>query len=348
MELILELLGTTNNLLERQKFSKDTVSIGRGYSNDLIINDEHADVEHARLELDSEGRWWIVDQGSVNGVRPARSKQRIERRAIESGDVFVLGRNKLRIYFSSHPMPPAVRIRWIESFLLWLGKPMVLTGMVLSYIGVKAVSSYLTSIGEFSWTAFFSRNIGEVFGFIALAIAVYFLSVLFRRGGNFMSHVSVLVAVFLLGSVFDFLIQFALFNSGDGRYGLINLIDTVSGYLIIFLYLWSVLYLAFHFSLKKRTWVSLTVLGGVILFNVLQDQMMSDFFDIQTFPDEKALLPPELLLAKPIDGEQFAARTADAFERVDESRVDALEERAASENERAENARALSDDRPER
>ncbi|MEM7054865.1 MAG: FHA domain-containing protein [Pseudomonadota bacterium] len=343
MELIVEVLGTTNNVLERQKFSKNAVAIGRGFSNDLILNDEHADAEHARLELDDEGRWWIVDQNSVNGIRQAKGKRKLDRQAVSSGEVFLLGRNKLRVYLGNHPVPPAVRIRWIESLLLWLGKPFVLVSMILSYLTVKALASYFSTIGEFKWSAFFSQNIGEVLGFIALAIAVYFLSVLFRRGGNFMSHISVLVAVFLIGALIDFLINLAVFNAGDHRYGLINTVDTISGYLIIFLYLWSVLYLAFHFSLKQRTWISLVVLGGIVLLNVLQDQMMDEWFDMQSFPVEQTLLPPTLLLTEPINAEQYANKTEAAFDRVDELRIEALDEREESEQAMVENAQAVSE-----
>ena len=343
MELILEVLGTTNNVLERQKFSGNAVAIGRGFNNDLILNDEHADAEHARLELDEQGRWWMMDQASVNGIRMAKVKRKIDRHAVASGEVFLLGRNKLRVYLGNHPVPPAVRIRWIESLLLWLGKPFVLVGMILSYLGVKALASYFSTIGEFKWSAFFSQNIGEVLGFIALAIAVYFLSVLFRRGGNFMSHISVLVAVFLIGALFDFLINFAVFNAGDHRYGLINTLDTISGYLIIFLYLWSVLYLAFHFSLKRRTWISLAVLGGIVLLNVLQDQMMNEWFDSQSFPVERTLLPSTFLLTEPIGAEQFASRTSAAFDRVDELRIEELAERDESEQAMIDNAQAVSE-----
>ena len=326
-ELIVEVLGTTNNVLERQKYDQATIAIGRGYANDVIINDEHADADHAVLEMDADGDWYLVDRGSVNGIRRLKSRKRIDRTAVKSGEVFVLGRNKLRIFFGNHPVPPAVRIRLIESFLLWLGKPLVLVSMIIAYLAVKLAASYFTTIGELSWSSFLRDNLTEALLFVALAVAVYFLSVLFRRGGNFLSHLSVLVAVFLLGAFFDFLLRLAVFNAGDHQYGLISGFDTFSGYLVFFLYLWSVLYLAFHLSLKRRTWISLAVVGLFVLLSYLQEQIVDDWFDTESFPLEQALLPSALLLSEPITAEDYAFRTQAVFDRVDELRIEALGER---------------------
>ncbi len=332
--VVVEVLGTTNNVLERKKFSQPTIEIGRAFSNDLIINDEHADAIHARLEKTAEGQWSIVDLDSVNGIRRAKGRKTIDRSPVQSGDVFLLGRNKVRIFFGDHPVAPAVRIRWVESLLLWLGKPWVLIAMIAIYVGVRLTASYFSTIGEFKWSNFFSQNLIEALWFVALAVIVYFLSVLFRRGGNFMSHVSVLVAVFLLSALIDFTLRVALFNAGDARYGLISHLDAIAGYLIIFLYLWSVLYLAFHFSLKRRTIISLAVLGFIFIFNVLQDQMLSGWFDDEGFPLEQALLPPAFLISEPLTQAAFEDQTVDLFTRVEELRVEAIEEREQAEAER--------------
>ena len=49
MEVIIEVLGTTNNVLARERFAQDRVRLGRGFGNDLIIDDVHVDLEHAEI-----------------------------------------------------------------------------------------------------------------------------------------------------------------------------------------------------------------------------------------------------------------------------------------------------------
>ncbi|NCO19074.1 MAG: FHA domain-containing protein, partial [Gammaproteobacteria bacterium] len=89
MEVIIEQLGTTNNVLERQKLDAHRVRIGRAFSNDVILNDEHVDAVHAQLEFDGEGRLFIEDLGSVNGIRRPRHKGAVGRSEVISGEVFL-------------------------------------------------------------------------------------------------------------------------------------------------------------------------------------------------------------------------------------------------------------------
>ncbi|MCA1779110.1 MAG: FHA domain-containing protein, partial [Xanthomonadaceae bacterium] len=166
MEVIVEQLGTTNNVLERQKFDQHTIWLGRGFDNDVILSDEHADARHARLTVDEEGDLWIEDLESVNGIRRPRHKQHIERRRVESGDVFLIGRSRIRIFQATHRVRPAVRIRLSEVFLLWLGKPQVMISLALLYLVSKTLGTYLGTIGEFRWSLVIERNLNEVASFV--------------------------------------------------------------------------------------------------------------------------------------------------------------------------------------
>lgn len=71
---------------ERYQVSKERYVIGRGSrSSDLIIRDPNVSRQHAMVEL-SDGRFYMVDMGSVNGVE--HNGNRIARKAIEHGDRF--------------------------------------------------------------------------------------------------------------------------------------------------------------------------------------------------------------------------------------------------------------------
>jgi hypothetical protein len=71
---------------ERYQVSKERYVIGRGSrSSDLVIRDPNVSRQHALVEL-SNGRFHMVDMGSVNGVEHHGS--RIARKAIEDGDRF--------------------------------------------------------------------------------------------------------------------------------------------------------------------------------------------------------------------------------------------------------------------
>ena len=69
----------------------------------MILSDEHVDANHARLKFDEDGRLWLEDLGSVNGIRRPRHKAHIDRTQVRSGEVFLMGRSRVRIYLGTHP-----------------------------------------------------------------------------------------------------------------------------------------------------------------------------------------------------------------------------------------------------
>jgi hypothetical protein len=70
---------------ERFAVTKDQFIIGRGkQSTDLTIRDPNVSRQHALIEL-AEGRYYLVDMGSTNGVEVGG--QRVARRLIAEGDV---------------------------------------------------------------------------------------------------------------------------------------------------------------------------------------------------------------------------------------------------------------------
>ncbi len=328
MEVIVEQLGTTNNVLERHKFERGPVSLGRAFDNDVILTDEHVDAHHARLVEDDDGRLQIEDLDSVNGIRRPRHKAHLRRSEVASGEIFLVGRSRIRVFRSDHRVAPAVRIRLSEVFLLWLGKPQVTVLLGLLFVAAKFLETWLSTIGEFRWSMIPERHLGETLTFAALAIGVYFLSVLFRRGGNFLAHLSLLIVLFLIASLLDFVHTVALFNAGDRAYPLLAGLSEARGYLLLFLYFWSILYLAFHTALLRRTWISALVVLVWFGIDHLPEDSLQRLFDSQQFPMRQAFLPPALLVVEPASADAFERRVEALFPRLDEAREKALDERA--------------------
>jgi hypothetical protein len=331
MEVIVEQLGTTNNVLERQKFDQPTVTLGRALDNDIILADEHVDAHHARLIADDDGALRIEDSGSVNGIRRPRHKQHVASTEVHSGEIFLVGRSRIRIFRADHPVAPAVRIRMSEVFLLWLGKPQVTVMLALLYVVAKALETWLSTIGEFRWSLIVEQNLGETLLFTGLAVGVYFLSVLFRRGGNFLAHLSLLILLFLAASVLDFAHTMAVFNAGDRAYPLLAAAEEARAYILLFVYFWSILYLAFHIPLLRRTWISAVVV--LVWFGVdhLPEDSMRRFIESQSFPLRQAFLPPELLVVEPESVDAFRSRAESLFGELNNARDEALDERERRE-----------------
>jgi len=82
---------------ERFPINKERFIIGRGkQSSDLTIKDPNVSRQHAMVEL-LNGQYYVVDMGSTNGVE--FRGQRIQRKAIDDGDVFRICDHELRFLF---------------------------------------------------------------------------------------------------------------------------------------------------------------------------------------------------------------------------------------------------------
>jgi pSer/pThr/pTyr-binding forkhead associated (FHA) protein len=84
---------------EGRVFELDTITtLGRDLSNDIVISDSYASSRHARIELQSDDRFWVVDVGSSNGTllngQPLRANTPVP---LDRGDVLSIGTVELQM-----------------------------------------------------------------------------------------------------------------------------------------------------------------------------------------------------------------------------------------------------------
>jgi adenylate cyclase len=101
---------------------KSEMSIGRTEGNDLVLNHPSVSRKHARVE-GREGRWWIIDLKSTNGVKV--NGNLVTESAVHAGDKVLIGSVQLEIKampsvdFSAESMfdnPSGTVIRRISDF----------------------------------------------------------------------------------------------------------------------------------------------------------------------------------------------------------------------------------------
>lgn len=122
----IEILARNGDVLQRQRFERLPIRLGRGYDNDCIVDDAHCAARHAIIEAGADGQALLRDLGSRNGVihRGKRSAQ-----LMLTGDTVVrLGHTSLRLRPADHPVPPEQLDRTRHG---WEGSAPGLAGMLL-------------------------------------------------------------------------------------------------------------------------------------------------------------------------------------------------------------------------
>ncbi|HSL42363.1 MAG TPA: alpha/beta fold hydrolase [Anaerolineales bacterium] len=75
------------------EISKPEITIGRGQTNDIVIQDSRVSRSHARFEFDAAGGVTIVDLGSTNGIRV--NGNRVDQAKIQPGDIIFIGGSQI-------------------------------------------------------------------------------------------------------------------------------------------------------------------------------------------------------------------------------------------------------------
>jgi hypothetical protein len=106
MALILEIRDLRGHTT-RHRLDGQSLVLGRGLSNDVVLDDAYVDARHARLECDADGAWRIIDLGTVNGLY-ANGERAGAPALVDAGTEVRIGRTLLRFRDSDEAVPPAL------------------------------------------------------------------------------------------------------------------------------------------------------------------------------------------------------------------------------------------------
>lgn len=132
-----ELLARNGDVLQRQRVDRLPIRIGRGYGNDVILDDDYAAPAHAVVDADDQGRLLLRDLGSRNGI-VMRGRRHA---AIElAGDTVVrIGHTALRVRAADFAVPAELPDR---TFHRWEGALPGAVGIALAG-GVALLGGWL-------------------------------------------------------------------------------------------------------------------------------------------------------------------------------------------------------------
>jgi hypothetical protein len=145
MELVMwvEILSRHHHdVTARHRCSGDEISIGRGYDNDIVIDDPLLAARHLRLHRDETGGWVARDLGTVNGLYTERGRHRVERAALDGDQIIRIGRTLLRLRPATWPV--SAERHDTPQWPLWPAAIVLAAGI----IGIEVGSNFLAETGE--------------------------------------------------------------------------------------------------------------------------------------------------------------------------------------------------------
>lgn len=101
-----EILSRHRDIAGRFRFPGPEVTIGRGYDNDVIVDDPYVAARHLRVFRDEEGRLIAEDLGSTNGTFLDGGKKRLPRILVDGQHPIRIGQTFLRFREPGHAVEP--------------------------------------------------------------------------------------------------------------------------------------------------------------------------------------------------------------------------------------------------
>ena len=315
------------------------LTVGRGLTNDLILDDPYVDARHARIAVDESGEALIEDLGSVNGlvVSDVRLQGRVPARP---GAEIRVGHTTLRFHDPEEPVSPALvdevaavreptptasvpaatpsprsRSRVSATITRW-------ATTTPARLLIAAVA--MTSVALYSWMGSAERSrtseaffAALAFGFtIALWAGIWAVaSRVSVQRFHFIGHVAVASLVALGGLIWTMLAEWLSFFFPDA-----SLADVLSGGVGLFLLSALVAgHLSFASAMsRKRQWrVGFIVAGTALVIGGLATLAEEDSFtDVPTFSGVVKPVASDWLPTATVD--EFGGVMANLKEQVDE------------------------------
>jgi hypothetical protein len=156
--LILEILDRFGKVKERHKLDRFPIRIGRGYDNDIILDDPYASANHIELLQDGSGHILVTDLKSENGLFTLHPLVRHDVLRVEDNQRIRVGHTDIRLRSTAFPVRETFldRVKPSQVHLLFTNSIMLPVFWLLT-AGVFLIYFYLQSYREVTFNSLVSQ-----------------------------------------------------------------------------------------------------------------------------------------------------------------------------------------------
>jgi type III secretion system (T3SS) inner membrane Yop/YscD-like protein len=314
---VIEVRGRGGQYLGRLSTDRREVSIGRAFSNDLILDDPYVSPHHLRL-VAVDGGWEAHDLGSLNGFRHKGAGGGTDT-LVRSGDTLRIGHTVLRIYSDDHPVPPAMRLGGWEDRMSLLGRHRIWPALAGLTVLLAAISAYRTSWVELEPQSFLEPIVTNLSGPLLFALLWALLGRLLRHRAHLLAHFGIWLSIGLLSRVTTSAAALAGYNASSATVE--SVLDQGAFSLLLLCGLSCSLLLATNLRARGRWICSLGVAAAFVLVTVIAQYQMHEQF--RPVPRYYSRLASRVWLwARPVQEEHLLERLPRLAERADEAIID--------------------------
>jgi len=309
-----EILSRHRDIAARVRIAGPEARIGRGYDNDVIVDDPYVAVRHLRVFRDEAGQLVAEDMGSVNGTFLDRGRSRLARIIVDGDKPIRIGQTYLRVRGVNYAVErerPARPERWMLPILA----AAALGGMTL---GISLLKVWFSQTSESRVSSYLMPSLVLIATVLAWAGLWALLSRVFSGQSRFLRNLMiVLVGAFAI-TLYNELAQIFAFAW-----------TWPVGVTYQYVSIWSIIAAMCFFHLREvgrvRLWLKGAIVTTVlaILIAVQALQQSEAFFDSGRQITTRLLMPPSFRAVPSRDEAAFFGEIADLKAKLDRDRSQA-------------------------
>ena len=292
----IEILSRHRDVATRIGVAGEVASIGRGYENDVILDDPYVAARHLRIFRDEAGQLVAEDLGSINGTFLDGSTSRTSRLVIDGGRAIRIGQTLLRVRAHDYSVEPE-RVVPAERHAL----PIVLVvAVAVALFGLIALRVWLAQTGEPRLSNYVTPML-TVCGIMVIWVGIWALvSRIFAGRSHFARNLLIALSGFLASLIYNELARYTSF-------ALTWPAPSTYEYAAAWLILAAVFFLHLRQISATRLWLKGAVVAVLLVVAIgIQSLQRSEAFSDSGRQNTARLLLPPVFRAVPL-------RTPDAF-----------------------------------
>lgn len=285
-ELIIQQNKRHGRLSEFVKSTSESLTLGRGFNNDVILSDYFIAAEQVRFDYE-QGQWIIKILDDTNPVLLNDKPISADGSTIKSGDQLTVGRTHLVLLLSSHPIERTRKLmlsNWMYHKGLRITLPVI---MVLISALLAVFTDYQETTSKIKWGQMAGGGLAYIFFLSFWAGCWALVGRLLRHKPNFFAqlfYTSLVMALLNTGMLFSGYAEYITANNIIGY-----LVE--GGFWLLFLSVLLKYNLTYATEIKKRGWISFSVIAVLMFFTFSMSYLQKQEFN--TYPDySKTLKPP--------------------------------------------------------
>ena len=279
----IEILSRHRDVVSRVRISGEQATVGRGYDNDVIVDDPYVAARHLLILRDEAGQLVAKDLGSVNGTFLDGSKSRIARLAIDGGEPLRIGQTLLRVRTGDYAVEPERKV------LAERGKlsTIMVAAMTMTVLGFIALRVWLAQTGE-PRLSHYMNPLLTMTGVVLVWVGIWALvSRLLAGRSQFLRNLMIALVAVLASLLYNELAKYSAF-------GLTWRVPVDYEYAATWLILGAACFLHLRAISARGTWLKGTIVVAltVLAIGVQALQRSEAFSDLGRQTSARLMLPP--------------------------------------------------------